>query len=532
LNPAPDPPSGSRADPPGATPDTLPRTGKSEVSSQPPHVPEPQAGAAAAREPGNDAPRTRFDGPTLPLESPTLQRGARTRPAAHVEPVLGQTLKGRYRLEQRIGSGGMGIVFRATDLEAIRLGHSSSTVAIKVLTAELRSHEASLFDEVQKTRQLQQENIVNVYGFEPDETGSFMVMELLSGLPLDRFVTGSWVEGIPLPVALRYIEGMGAALSYAHQRGVIHSDFKPSNVFIVADSAKVLDFGIARAARAGDITHPAGETLLGVTPEFASCEMLEDLPADKRDDVFCFGLVVYFLLTGKHPFNNFPATDARELALSVPPVRGLTRQQNAALRRALSFERSRRSSSIEELLQALQGGRSSIGMRIALGSATLITVAALGYLYHDATVGSPTLRPQDSDRQFVLGLCNHTARPRSSPADAQLIATLLEQGNNYLRIGQNPFDPGILSENVSSAVGAFQDALSLAPQDCDAAAEGILKVVTAYKNEATRLYRQGDYRKSAELATIALRYWKDSSEMRELLEKTSRYLPPDTDGQP
>lgn len=96
-------------------------------------------------------------------------------------PAVGQILKSRYRLEERIGKGGMSTVFRATDLEAVRLGRGAAQVAIKVLTPQLGSQEAVLFDEVQKTRRLQQENMVDVYGFEPDLFSSFMVMELLSG---------------------------------------------------------------------------------------------------------------------------------------------------------------------------------------------------------------------------------------------------------------------------------------------------------------------------------------------------------------
>jgi hypothetical protein len=162
----------------------------------------------------------------------------------------------------------------------------------------------------------------------------------------------------------------------------------------------------------------------------------------------------------------------------------------------------------------------------------MLGVAALGYLYRDA-VGLHAPAPQDADRQFVLSLCSHaggSGRPRD--ADAQVVATLLEQGNSYLRIGQDPFDPGILSENVSSALGAFQDALALAPQDCDAAADGILRVATTYKNEARRLYSQGDYRKAAQIASIALHHWKDSKEMRELLDETSPHLPPSAEGRP
>jgi serine/threonine protein kinase len=336
---------------------------------------------------------------------------------------------------------------------------------------------------------------------------------------------------MPLAQAAPLIRGMAAALTYAHQHGVIHSDFKPSNVFIVGDSAKVLDFGIARAARAGDSRQVPGEKPSGVTPLYASCEMLEDGAADTRDDVFCFGIAVHFLLTGKHPFDPFTATQARDLHLPVAPVRTLSRWQNAALARMLRFDRDERSASVEEFLQRLRGGTSG-PVRVAMGAAILLAVASLGYLYHAATVGHAAGR-QDSDAQFMRGLCNHTGKQaHPSDADAQVLATLLELGNSYLRIGQDPYDPGILSENVSSALGAFQDALTLAPQNCDAAAQGILGVAKAYKSEAKRLYAKGDYRGAAQAATIAQRIWRDSGEMRELLERIERRLPPGPNPQP
>ena len=266
----------------------------------------------------------------------------------------------------------MGIVFRATDLEAVRLERSRCEVALKVLRIDLREMEAALFDEVEKTRRMQQENIVDVYGFEADEASSFMVMELLSGIPLSEFVTRSWPTGMPLRQALPYIEQMGAALSYAHRQGLVHSDFKPSNVMISAESVKVLDFGIARMVRAAEAS-AQDEALTGVTPIFASCEMLEQRPADKRDDVFCLGLVVYFLLSGRHPFNDLTALDARARRLTVPPIRGLTRKQNTALQQALRFEKRERTSSIEELVEQLQDQRSGEAiMASVLGAAAVL----------------------------------------------------------------------------------------------------------------------------------------------------------------
>jgi serine/threonine protein kinase len=461
---------------------------------------------------------------TLLLETDT--EPATADGSSSAEPAEGLTLKGRYRLEERIGSGGTGIVFRATDLEAVRLGRSRPEVAVKVLRADLRNREAALFDEVEKTRQMQQENIVDVYGFEPDQAGSFMVMELLNGAPLDRFVKSSWPRGMPLSLAAPYIRAMGAALAYAHKRGLVHSDFKPSNVLVTGESVKVLDFGIARAARAGEAASHPSEELLGLTPQFASCEMLELRPADRRDDVFCFGLVVYFLLSGRHPFDGLDAIEARSRGLAVAPIRGLTPLQNAALRAALRFERGERSSSIEGLLRELEpGGRHRALKWGALGAAAL-SASALGWVYYVESVAG-----RDSDQQLLVKLCKSAAsmQPAMGAADPHVVATLLEQGNRYLAMGQKPFDPGVLSENVSSALGAFQSVLALSPERCDDAAQGILKIAKVYKNEANRLYERGEYTQAAQMALVALRIWTDNEEMQSLLQKIRKRLPPDPD---
>lgn len=446
-------------------------------------------------------------------------------------PKVGASLKGRYRLEECIGDGGMGIVFRATDLEAIRLGRTSSKVAIKVLRPELRDYDAALFDEVEKSRTMQQENIVDVYGYEPDEEGGFMIMEYLSGEPLDRYVSNSYSDGMPYALALPYIKGMGAALTYAHKRGVIHSDFKPSNVFIVAASVKVLDFGIARVARSGADTTTQGDKPLGLTPAFASCEMLEFLPADKRDDVYCFALVVYFLLSGRHPFGGRRATDARSQNLPVGPLKCLTKRQNAALRRALAFNRQDRTASIEELVNeicevASLPGRAALWT--VLGGSALIAGGLALYIYERQYAR------QDSDQQFVLNLCKDSTNMGAiSPDEKATVTALLEQGNSYLKAGRNPFDPGVLSENVSSALGAFQAVLSLgSPEDCAAAAQGVLKVADAYKSEARRLYESRDYHRAEQMTRIALRIWTDSVDMQNLLYRIMSQVPAQTAEQP
>jgi serine/threonine protein kinase len=463
----------------------------------------------SADDPGSSAPATKGPG-TAPSQ-----------PRSGAEPVPGTILGGQYRLEERIGSGGMGIVFRATDLNAERFLPMSAKVAIKVLRPELRDREAELYKEVSLTKGLQQENIVFVDRYVRDEaggSGGFMVMEFLSGEPLDQFVSRSWSNGVPFELALPYIQGMGAALTYAHQHNVIHSDFKPSNVFAIIATAKVIDFGIARAARAGGKAAAAGERPLGLTPEFASCEMLAAEPLDRRDDVFCFALVVYFLLSGEHPFGGRPATQARDQKLSVAPIPALTPRQHAALAKALRFERQRRTASVAEVVDELRAGAprpGRMGLWVGLAAA-MVAVGVASYLYYQGHFAL-----QDSDSQFLVDQCAAVAQSTDPAMDAETIATLLQLGNADLHKGTNPLDPGLLSEGVSSAFGAFQQVAAAGPTYCQAGAQGMLKVVKAYKTEARRLYLAGDYDKAADMTGIALRIWPDSTDMKNL-RKTIR----------
>jgi hypothetical protein len=260
---------------------------------------------------------------------------------------------------------------------------------------------------------------------------------------------------------------------------------------------------------------------MGITPAYASCEMLEEQPADPRDDVFCLGLVVYFLLSGSHPFSGLAATEARDLALPVTPIPGLARTQNAALERALRFTRAERSTRAEDLVEALAPrGRAWLRGAVALGAAAALAAGAgLAYLAQNRG---------ESEQELVRALCaaGGAGTHPSRAADAQLVPTLIAQGNSYLRQGLHPFDAGMLSENVSSALGAFQSALDLAPEDCEPAAQGIAKVAVAYRSEARRLYAAGDYRGAAATAAIGLRIWKDSRELRTLLERSSSRVPP------
>jgi serine/threonine protein kinase len=162
-------------------------------------------------------------------------------------------------------------------------------------------------------------------------------------------------RGMPLIRAWPMIHDVGAALAYAHDQNVVHSDIKPSNVIITSSgSCKLLDFGIARADRNHTTTRDA--TAIGaLTPAYACCEMFEGRAPDRSDDVYAFACVIYEMLTGRHPYGRMNAVDARARKLQPAPIKALTNRQNHALARALEFDRERRTGSVETLLEGLKG---------------------------------------------------------------------------------------------------------------------------------------------------------------------------------
>jgi serine/threonine-protein kinase len=228
-------------------------------------------------------------------------------------PVIGQTLS-HYRMTERLGAGGMGEVYRATDS---RLGRD---VALKVLPEAFASDEermARFEREAHLLALLNHPNIATIHGLEEAEGVRFLVLELVEGKPLaERIARGP----IPIDEALPIAGQIAEALEYAHEHGVIHRDLKPANVKVTPDgTTKILDFGLAKAlagnaaielpevSTVSDLTtHPGA--LLG-TPAYMSPEQARGHPLDKRTDIWSFGCVLYEMLTGKRVFAAGTASD-------------------------------------------------------------------------------------------------------------------------------------------------------------------------------------------------------------------------------
>jgi hypothetical protein len=295
---------------------------------------------------------------------------------------LGHLLGNRYRLERELGAGGMGTVYFASDQEV-----EGEFFAVKVLKSEIRDYPDSLpllREEVRKTRSLQHPNIVGVYSLNSDHGEVYVLMEYLHGKSLMTLLQEDFGRGMQLQRAWPLIEDICAALAFAHDHNVIHSDLKPANVFITTSGrAKLLDFGIARVAR-GRRSNVDPGALGALTPAYASCEMLQGFEPDERDDVYGLGCVIYEMLSGRHPFGGHSSIEARDAGMIPASLPALSRVQNASLARALSFDRAARTQSVEAVLAGLQPAgpsrsRSLLWVSAALGA--LIAATAIGMLW-------------------------------------------------------------------------------------------------------------------------------------------------------
>ena len=306
------------------------------------------------------------------------------------EPLApGAVVKDRFTLEEELGRGGMGIVFKARDQRKEEAQDRNPYVALKVLNEEFKRHPESLKAlqrESRKAQHLAHPNVVTVYDFDRDGANVFMVMELLEGKSLDRLIRDSEDSGVGKPLALRLTRDLCRAMAYAHEQGVVHSDFKPANAFLTHEgTVKVFDFGIARAAKRSDNVQGSTTlfdpgTLGALTPTYASCEMIEGLEPDPRDDVYAIACVAYELLTGRHPFNRLSAVQARDKRMIAKKPRGLSGKQWRALKRGFAFSREERSASAMQLLNELmpQKRRSVMPVAIAAG---IVVAAVLAWAF-------------------------------------------------------------------------------------------------------------------------------------------------------
>ena len=276
--------------------------------------------------------------------------------------MIGKSLR-HYRIDAKIGEGGMGVVYRGWDT------HLDRAVAIKVLPAEAMAdpeRRRRFVLEAKSASALNHGNIVTVYDVDNVDGLDFIAMEYVEGQTLDHRIG---VHGMRLNLVLTYAVQMADALVRAHSAGIVHRDLKPANVMINRyDQVKILDFGLAklcepvRGESEATLTeghHTERGTILG-TAAYMSPEQAEGKQVDGRSDIFSFGCMLYEMVTGTRPFEarTRMATIAAILSSEPPAVSGkapgLPREMERIVSRCLRKDPVRRFQQMAEVKLALE----------------------------------------------------------------------------------------------------------------------------------------------------------------------------------
>jgi len=240
--------------------------------------------------------------------------------------LVGITLHGRYRLEERVGAGGMSTVYRALDQTLQR------SVAVKVMNREVADDSDQLERfrrEARAVARLSHPNVVGVIDAGEDSGHPYIVFEFIEGETLKQRVRR--LGRLPIPEALAYAIEIARALGAAHARQIVHRDVKPQNVLIDEEgTAKVTDFGIARSLEEEGLTDDG--RVLGTT-DYVSPEQALGQPVTGQSDLYSLGVVLYEMLTGELPFSAETQVGVamKHVREELPDVRSKRPEASAAL---------------------------------------------------------------------------------------------------------------------------------------------------------------------------------------------------------
>jgi serine/threonine protein kinase len=328
--------------------------------------------------------------------------------------VIGENI-GPYRLVEQLGQGGMATVFKAYHPELDRY------VAIKALHpafAEDDTFLARFQREARVVAKLEHPNIVPIYDYSQYENRPYLVMKYIEGETLKARISNGM---IPVEESLQIIETIGNALQYAHDKGVLHRDMKPSNVLISKDNQIYLtDFGLARMAQSSDNTLTT-DMMIG-TPQYISPEQaLAKQDLDSRTDIYSLGVMIYELLVGKVPFSaDTPFAIVHDHIYTPLPLPrtinpDLSESTERVLLKALAKDKEDRYSNVSSMIQALKESltSSSLGSTVKKVKSPNTSISELnggtiGNSESTAVVKKPAIQQETkqpvSNRKLVLWL--------------------------------------------------------------------------------------------------------------------------------
>jgi serine/threonine-protein kinase len=315
-------------------------------------------------------------------------------PPLGTDPLLDQVVADRYKVIRRLGEGGMGAVYLAEHVVI------QKKIALKVLAPELARRPdlvARFLQEARSASRIGHENVIDISDFGQAGDGYvYIAMEFLDGQDLGELVRSK--GALPWPRARDISMQICRALRAAHDKGIVHRDMKPENIFLIhregqPDFVKILDFGIAKVMGVGDQNGPrlTRTGMIFGTPEYMAPEQAEGKDADHRVDVYAVGCIIYHLVTGKPPFeaDSFMAMLTKHMMEDPvsPSVRrpdlAITPEMDALVLKALEKDRDNRYQSMAEFLSAVSECQGpDEGLADARGGAT----RAIGGANREASV--------------------------------------------------------------------------------------------------------------------------------------------------
>jgi serine/threonine protein kinase/Tol biopolymer transport system component len=367
-------------------------------------------------------------------EEPSLQSPAAELFAVTAELAAGDTVA-HYRIEAKLGEGGMGVVYKARDSRLKRF------VALKVLPPEKVTdpeRKQRFIQEARSASALNHPNIVTVYDIDQSDGIDFIAMEYVEGKTLDESIGR---KGLKLSEALQYAIQIADAMARAHAAGIVHRDLKPRNVMVTGDGrAKVLDFGLAKLTETAQVG-PKDSTLtekpsteLGLivgTAAYMSPEQAEGKKVDARSDIFSFGALLYEMLTGRGAFrrDSQASTLAAILHLEPAPLpAGIPQELERVVARCLRKDPARRFQHMDDVKVALEELKEELDSvklageqaperpgnrhfpRAALAAAAFLVLATVG----------------------LLGTAYRGLRKESQPADLVSVPLIAWPGTAYM----------------------------------------------------------------------------------------------------
>lgn len=263
--------------------------------------------------------------------------------------MTGQTIS-HYRVLEKLGEGGMGVVYRAEDLKLHRF------VALKFLPAPSPDLRARFLAEAESAAALNHPNVCTIHEF--DDEHWFLAMELIEGETVAEKIRA---RPLPFDEAVGIAIQAGQGLQAAHEKGIVHRDIKSGNVMVTrSGQVKVMDFGLARMAEQTRVTRPG--TVLG-TPSYMSPEQAQGQTVDHRTDIWALGVVVYEMVTGRLPFPGHSRAEVVHSILHVEPEpltalrSGVPMELDRIVEKALRKDPGERYQHVEDLLVDLRGLR-------------------------------------------------------------------------------------------------------------------------------------------------------------------------------